>query len=55
MISGALRSAKPQRRQALLVIAALLAICSTPLHLLADEPYARSRDYDLQHSKMIFR
>src|SRR5712691_7144264 len=55
MISGALRSAKPQRRQALLVIAALLAICSAPLHLLADEPYARSRDYDLQHSKMIFR
>ncbi len=33
----------------------LVAILSAPLHFRADEPYARSRDYDLQHSRMAFR
>src|SRR5712692_4041873 len=40
---------------AFLSFAALLAILSAPLHFRADEPYARSRDYDLQHSRMAFR
>src|SRR5271168_1475098 len=40
----------------LLACAALLvsAACSIP-SALADEPYARSRDYDLQHSKIVLR
>ena len=32
---------------------AALAVASIRLH--ADEPYARSRDYDLQHSKIALR
>jgi aminopeptidase N len=32
-----------------------LAILSVTLHLRADEPYARSRDYDLQHSRIALR
>ena len=56
MIRGPLCSAKPERsRIAFLAFAALLAILNAPLHFRADEPYARSRDYDLQHSRMVFR
>ena len=36
-------------------IAAALAILVVALHLRADEPYARSRDYDLQHSRIALR
>ena len=51
-----LRIAKLQGgRMTILALAAMLAILSAPLHFRADEPYARSRDYDLQHSKMVFR
>src|SRR4029077_16522685 len=51
-----LRIAKLQGgRMTKLALAAMLAILSAPLHFRADEPYARSRDYDLQHSKMVFR
>ena len=37
---------------ALLFIAALVL---APLRLTGDEPYARNRDYDLQHSKISLR
>jgi aminopeptidase N len=40
---------------AILALAALLAIFISAPQLLADEPYARSRDYDLQHSKISLR
>jgi aminopeptidase N len=36
-------------------LAALLAVCIAALQLHADEPYARSRDYDLQHSRISLR
>jgi aminopeptidase N len=36
-------------------VAALLAIFLAAPQLFADEPYARSRDYDLQHSKISLR
>src|ERR1700687_6225865 len=42
-------------RRTIVALAAILAILSAPLRFRADEPYARSRDYDLQHSKMAFR
>jgi aminopeptidase N len=38
-----------------LSFAGLLAILVIALHLRADEPYARSRDYDLQHSKIALQ
>jgi aminopeptidase N len=40
---------------ALLLFAALLAIFIAAAQLHADEPYARSRDYDLQHSRIALR
>src|SRR5215471_16365552 len=36
-------------------MAALLVVFIAALQLRADEPYARSRDYDLQHSKIALR
>ncbi len=42
-------------RPAFLALAALLAIFIAVPQLRADEPYARSRDYDLQHSKIALR
>src|SRR3982074_698535 len=42
-------------RPAFLALVALLAIFIAALQLHADEPYARSRDYDLQHSKIALR
>jgi aminopeptidase N len=42
-------------RPAFLALAALLAILIAAPRLRADEPYARSRDYDLQHSKVALR
>ncbi len=42
-------------RAALLAFAELLAIFIAAPQLRADEPYARSRDYDLQHSKIALR
>jgi len=38
-----------------LILAALLTIILSALRLRADEPFARSRDYDLQHSKISLR
>jgi len=42
-------------RSAFLALAALVAIFVAAPQLFADEPYARSRDYDLQHSKIALR
>jgi aminopeptidase N len=53
MIRETLRNASRYRsRPAFLALAALLAIFIAAPQLRADEPYARSRDYDLQHSKI---
>jgi aminopeptidase N len=42
-------------RPVFFALAALLAIFVAAPQLFADEPYARSRDYDLQHSKIALR
>ncbi len=42
-------------RAAAALLAALLAVFVATLQLRADEPYARSRDYDLQHSRIALR
>src|SRR5438132_7521651 len=56
MIKEPLSNANPHgSRPALLALAALLAIFIPAAQLRADEPYARSRDYDLQHSKIALR
>lgn len=56
MIRETLRNPNlPRCRPALLALAALLAIFMAALQLRADEPYARSREYDLQHSKISLR
>jgi aminopeptidase N len=43
------------RRMVTVAVAGLLALLFVALHLRADEPYARSRDYDLQHSRIALR
>src|SRR4029077_15302756 len=56
MISDPVCTTPRQRsRPRYLSIAALLAIFVIALQLRADEPYARTRDYDLQHSKISLR
>jgi aminopeptidase N len=56
MMRGFLYRSKVKRsHMAILAFAAALTMLSAPLLFRADEPYARSRDYDLQHSKMAFR
>src|SRR5712692_5245207 len=56
MISEPLRNTNHHRsRPAFFALAALLAIFIAAPQLPADEPYARSRDYDLQHSKIALR
>src|SRR6266849_2484248 len=56
MISEPLRNTNHHRsRPAFLALAALLAIFIAAPQFPADEPYARSRDYDLQHSKIALR
>jgi aminopeptidase N len=42
-------------RPAILTVGGLLAVLFVALQLGADEPYARSRDYDLQHSRIALR
>jgi len=46
---------RPHRNTALIAFASMLAILLGALHARADEPYARSRDYDLQHSRIALR
>ena len=56
MIGEQLRNIQKQRsRPAIVVLAALLVSFISAQQLCADEPYARSRDYDLQHSKIALR
>jgi len=55
MISEPSRTVLRRSRLRYLSIAALLAIIVIALQLRADEPFARSRDYDLQHSKIALR
>src|SRR6266404_5449149 len=55
MISEPSRTTVHRSRLRYLSFAALLAIFVIVLRLRADEPYARSRDYDLQHSKIALR
>src|SRR5712691_2566314 len=56
MISEPLRNTKHHlSHPAFIALAALLAIFIAAPQLPADEPYARSRDYDLQHSKIALR
>jgi aminopeptidase N len=38
-----------------LALVAVAAVASVSVHLYADEPYARHRDYDLQHSRIALR
>jgi aminopeptidase N len=47
--------ARSRCRSAPFGVAALLAIPFATLQLSADEPYARSRDYDLEHSRIALR
>jgi aminopeptidase N len=55
MIFGPLQRTRRQRSSvAFFIFAALLSFIAAP-QLRADEPYARSRDYDLQHSKISLR
>src|SRR5271166_2023443 len=49
------KSRLPKSRKAPIAFAALLVVFLAALQLRADEPYARSRDYDLQHSKISLR
>src|SRR6266403_4143471 len=42
-------------RRAILALAGVSAMAVACAHLWADEPYARTRDYDLQHSKIALR
>jgi aminopeptidase N len=42
-------------RHATVAVAGLLALTFFALQLSADEPYARTRDYDLQHSRIALR
>jgi aminopeptidase N len=46
---------RPCRRTAYVAVVGLLTILLVTLRLRADEPYARSRDYDLQHSRIVLR
>src|SRR5437899_5481093 len=56
MIGNVLHKSKKRRsRPAIFAVAALLASLIAAPQLFADEPYARSRDYDLQHSKIALR
>ncbi len=48
------RNAKGIRRT-ILTLVVLAVVTSVSVHLYADEPYARHRDYDLQHSKIALR
>src|SRR5260221_4648618 len=42
-------------RLTILTLFVLAVVGSVSVHLYADEPYARHRDYDLQHSRIALR
>jgi aminopeptidase N len=54
-VSRFARASRHSRRTVSFAAATLLAILFASLQLGADEPYARSRDYDLQHSRIALR
>jgi aminopeptidase N len=54
MMIGSSRHAKPIR-ETVLALTAVAALSLVSVHLRADEPYARNRDYDLQHSKIALQ
>jgi aminopeptidase N len=54
-VSRFARASRHSRRTVSFAAATLLAILFVSLQLGADEPYARSRDYDLQHSRIALR
>lgn len=56
MIIAVLRNSNSLRScRAIAALGVLLAIFAAAPQIFADEPYARSRDYDLQHSKISLR
>ena len=56
MITARTKNSRKQARHgSALAIVCVLAIVFLALHLRADEPYARTRDYDLQHSRIALR
>ena len=55
MIKGFLRSTRNGRSLEFFSFAVVIALFFAAPQLRADEPYARSRDYDLQHSKISLR
>src|SRR5256885_9163742 len=48
-------TATHRMHRTMLAVAAFWPLTVCALQLRGDEPYARTRDYDLQHSKMTFR
>jgi aminopeptidase N len=54
-VSRFARASRHSRHTVSFAVATLLAILFATLQLAADEPYARSRDYDLQHSRIALR
>jgi len=52
---SALRRNAEGIRRTILTLVAIAAVASVSAHLYADEPYARHRDYDLQHSRIALR
>src|ERR1700704_1831532 len=54
-MKSVLRRNANRSRRAILTLAAIAVIATVSAHLYADEPYARHRDYDLQHSKIALR
>jgi aminopeptidase N len=54
MIVG-LRGRANRIRATILTLAAVALMLTTSVSVRADEPYARNRDYDLQHSKIALR
>jgi hypothetical protein len=53
MINPSSATTRPQwPRLPFLASTSMLAVLLFALHIYADEPYARSRDYDLQHSRI---
>ena len=55
LVRNPLQLPTSRRRGAGRLLATLILMAGVTLSLRADEPYARSRDYDLQHSKIILR
>ena len=52
---SALRRNTERIRRTILTLVAVAAVGTLSAHLYADEPYARHRDYDLQHSRIALR